>query len=347
MSPQLQYIAGSLLIFVLLLVPLLYLRRRLRQWGEHMKEDVARALRRRLVLPLFLLIATVAARLPLRLVAPEPELAETIEHLLSILLIVFISCTLVQAVALARRALLLRYDLGVRDNLRARRVFTQFKVLESIVVFLIVLVALSLVLMSFEGIRRIGVSLLASAGVAGVVIGFAAQKVIVTILAGIQIAITQPIRIDDVVIVENEWGWIDEINLTYVVVRIWDKRRLVLPTTYFIETPFQNWTRSSAEILGTVFIYADYTLPVESVRQELARILENHAYWDGQVSNVQVTNASERTVEIRILLSAADSPSAWNLRVDVRERMLAFLQRQHPECLPRARVELQKHKAGS
>ena len=211
---------------------------------------------------------------------------------------------------------------------------------------MIIVVALSLILMSFESIRRIGVSLIASAGVAGIIIGFAAQKAIGTILAGIQIALSQPIRLDDVVIVENEWGRIEEINLTYVVVAIWDKRRLVLPTTYFIEKPFQNWTRNTSEILGTVFIYADYTLPVDAVRKELDRILDGNSLWDGEVKVVQVTDTTERTVEVRVLVSAKDSSTAWDLRVEVRERLLSFLQQRYPECLPKARLEMTGEKSG-
>jgi small-conductance mechanosensitive channel len=162
-------------------------------------------------------------------------------------------------------------------------------------------------------------------------------------LAGIQIAITQPIRLDDVVIVENEWGRIEEITLTYVVVRIWDLRRLILPISYFIEKPFQNWTRVSADILGTVFIYVDYTVPVDAFREELTRILQNSPNWDKKVNIVQVTDASEKTVEVRALMSAADASMAWNLRCEVRERLIAFLKKSYPQALPRARVELDQH----
>jgi small-conductance mechanosensitive channel len=194
--------------------------------------------------------------------------------------------------------------------------------------------------MTFDSIRRIGVSLFASAGVAGIIIGFAAQKLIASVLAGFQIALTQPIRIDDVVIVENEWGWIEEITLTYVVVRIWDKRRLILPSTYFIENPFQNWTRVSADILGTVFIYTDYTVPVDELRSEFTRILEESDLWDGQTNVMQVTNATDKTLEIRALMSTADSPTAWDLRVLVREKLIHFLQQNYPESLPRTRIEM-------
>ncbi len=196
--------------------------------------------------------------------------------------------------------------------------------------------------MTFEKIRQLGVSIMASAGVIGIIAGFAAQKSIATLFAGIQIAITQPIRLDDVVIVENEWGWIEEITLTYVVVRIWDLRRLVLPITYFIERPFQNWTRVSADILGTVFLYMDYTVPVRVIREELQKIVKGSDLWDGKVCGVQVTDATQQTVEVRALVSAVDSSKAWDLRCLVREKLLEFLQNKYPDSLPKTRVELEK-----
>jgi len=199
---------------------------------------------------------------------------------------------------------------------------------------------LAAILMTFDKVRYLGTSLLASAGVAGIILGFAAQRSIGTLLAGIQIAITQPIRLDDVVIVENEWGRIEEITLTYVVVRIWDKRRLIVPTTYFIEKPFQNWTRVSADILGTVFIYTDYQVPVDKLREEFTRILEKSELWDRKTNVMQVTNATDRTIEIRALMSAADSPTAWDLRVHVREKLITFLQENYPDSLPRTRIEM-------
>ena len=182
--------------------------------------------------------------------------------------------------------------------------------------------------------------MLASAGVAGIVIGFAAQKSLATLLAGFQIALTQPIRIDDVVIVEGEWGRIEEITLTYVVVRIWDLRRLIVPITYFIEQPFQNWTRVSADILGTVFLYVDYNVPVDAVRKELTRLLEASPLWDRKVNVLQVTDSKEGTVELRALASASDAGRAFDLRCDVREKLVAFIQQNYPESLPRLRASL-------
>ncbi len=196
--------------------------------------------------------------------------------------------------------------------------------------------------MTFDSVRQYGASILASAGIIGIIIGVAAQRVLANLLAGFQIAITQPIRIDDVVIVENEWGRIEEIHLTFVVVKIWDQRRLVMPSTAFIEKPFQNWTRQSSDLLGTVFIYADYTLQVDSVREELTRVLESTPLWDKKVNVLQVTNASDKTMELRALMSAKDSPTAWDLRVFVREKLIGFLQQNYPDCLPKSRVTLEK-----
>jgi len=194
-------------------------------------------------------------------------------------------------------------------------------------------------LMSFERVRQLGTAIFASAGILGIVIGFAAQRSISTVLAGLQIAITQPFRIDDVVIVEGEWGRIEEITLTYVVVRIWDLRRLVLPITYFLEKPFQNWTRESADLLGTVFLYTDYTIPVQEVREELHRILQESELWDGKVWNLQITNMTEKSVELRALMSAQEASTAWNLRCEVREKLLDFIQSKYPGALPRVRAE--------
>lgn len=271
-----------------------------------------------------------------------PEVHAGFSRFLHLLLILAVSWLILRIIHVVRDLILSRHDISVKDNLQARQIYTQIRVIERILTVVVIIFAFSFMLMSFPRVRQMGVSLLASAGVIGIILGFAAQKTLGNIIAGIQIAIAQPIRLDDVVIVENEWGWIEEINLIYVVVRIWDLRRLVLPISYFIENPFQNWTRTSADILGYVFIYADYTVPVKEVRSELTRILENSSYWDKKVNVLEVTNANERTVELRALMSAIDSPTAWNLRCQVREKLLDFLQKNYPDCLPKTRVELNK-----
>ena len=196
--------------------------------------------------------------------------------------------------------------------------------------------------MTFDKIRHVGMSILASAGILGVVIGFAAQRSLATLIAGLQIALTQPIRLGDVVIVEGEWGVIEELTLTYVVIKIWDLRRLVVPVTYFLEKPFQNWTRLSANLLGTVILHVDYMFPVDELRQALHEILVSSDNWDKQVWELQVINAGEHTIELRALMSAADSSTLWNLRCEVREKLLAFILENHPDYLPRVRAELER-----
>lgn len=238
-----------------------------------------------------------------------------------------------------KAAVLRRFDVDVADNLRARKVHTQLEIVRKIVAAGIALATFAAALMTFPRFREIGAGLLASAGLAGLVLGFAAQRSLGNLLAGLQIAVTQPIRIDDVVIVEGEWGRVEEITLTYVVVRIWDLRRLILPISYFLEEPFQNWTRERADILGTVFLRVDYRTPVEEVRRELGRIVEESEWWDGEVWRLHVTDSGDRTLELRALMSAADSGDAWELRCQVREELVAWLQREHPDCLPRVRAE--------
>lgn len=257
-----------------------------------------------------------------------------------IMLIASITWLAVIAVRIFKTHVLSNYDINTENNFSARKVYTQFTILERVAVFLIIFLGIGITLMSFDSIREIGVSVLTSAGIAGIIIGFAAQKALGTLLAGIQIAITQPIRIDDVVIVEGEWGRIEEIFLTYVVVKIWDKRRLVLPTTYFIENTFQNWTRNSSDILGTIFIYTDYNVPFDALRKEQTRILKTTDLWDGEVDIIQVTESKPENVEIRSLVSAKDSPTAWDLRVLVREQLITFIQQNYPDSLPRTRVEM-------
>jgi small-conductance mechanosensitive channel len=316
------YIISVLLVFVILLALIFILNKAIRTWVNEDGRELFDRLRTKIRLPLTLLLVFLSLVIPASFFDHEIRPLEPLGAVMSAMVIIFVSWILIQAVYLIKHFVLGKFDMDDADNLRARKIYTQFRVLENIILFLIIVVALSLILMSFDSIRRIGVSLIASAGVAGIIIGFAAQKAIGTVLAGIQIALSQPIRLDDVVIVEGEWGRIEEINLTYIVVAIWDKRRLVLPTTYFIENPFQNWTRNTSEILGSVFIYADYTLPVDAVREELDRILDGNPLWDGQVKVVQVTDTTERTVEIRALVSAVDSSTAWDLRVEVREKLL-------------------------
>ena len=235
-----------------------------------------------------------------------------------------------------------RFDLSKENNLKERKLKTQLQFIRKFVISLIVFFTVAIILLSFESMRRIGAGLLTGVGVGGIIIGFAAQKSLGSLLAGFQIAFTQPIRIDDVLIVEGEWGRVEEITLTYVVVSIWDQRRLILPITYFIEKPFQNWTRVSSDLLGTVFLNLDYSAPIPPLREEFTRLLEEHPLWDKRVNVVQVTDSKKSVVEVRFLMSARNSSDAFDLRCYVRENMIAFVRDNYPSGLPKARVEFQK-----
>ena len=284
----------------------------------------------------------------LRLVLPFFELPEkyneTVIHVISLFLIGLISWLLVRLIFLLEDCVLSQYRIDEKDNLQARKIHTQLRVVKRIAIMVIVIVAAGTMLMTFPRVRQLGTTILASAGVIGLIVGMAAQKTLGAFIAGLQIALTQPIRVDDVVIVENEWGRIEEITLTYVVVKIWDLRRLIVPITYFIEKPFQNWTRTTADILGTVFIYVDYTVPVDAIREQLQKILNESKLWDKKVCVLQVTNATERTVELRALMSAGDASTAWSLRCEVREKLIDFISKNYPEAMPRLRAELDQVK---
>jgi len=254
-----------------------------------------------------------------------------------IFLIVALSVLIVRGVNAVQLALLSRHRMDAEDNLFARRIYTQVSVIRKIIVTAVVIIATGSILMLFDPVRQFGTSILASAGIAGIVLGFAAQKTLGNVLAGIQIALTQPLLIDDIVVVEGEFGQIEEITLTYVTVRTWDLRRLVLPITYFIEKPFQNWSRVSTELLGTVILYLDYQVPLGEVRKELKRLVENNPKWDRRVCGLQVTDTKQSTIEVRALVSGTDPGKTFDLRCEVREGLIEFLRRDYPESLPRVR----------
>ncbi|SDD21867.1 Small-conductance mechanosensitive channel [Mucilaginibacter pineti] len=232
------------------------------------------------------------------------------------------------------------YDLSKADNLTERKVRTQIQFIRKILVVLIVFVTIAIVLLSFESMRKIGTGLLTGVGIGGIIVGFAAQTSLGNLLAGFQIAFTQPIRIDDVLVVEGEWGRVEEITLTYVVLNIWDKRRLILPINYFITKPFQNWTRTSSEILGTVFLYLDYSVPLEELRTEFDRLINLTPLWDKKVKVVQVTDTKENNIEVRVLMSARNSSEAFDLRCYIRENLVTYVQQNFPDSLPRIRNDI-------
>ena len=245
-----------------------------------------------------------------------------------------------RGVWVATKAAYYKFDITRVDNLRSRRVRTQLHFIEKLAYVTFTFLGLCTTLLQFNGARAFGESLLASAGVAGIIVGLAAQKSLGNLIAGFQIAFTQAIRIEDAVVVEGEWGWVEEINLTYVVVRIWDLRRLILPITYFLEKPFQNWTRTTAQILGSVMLEVSHQVPFQALEAKLYELLDNSPMWDRDKWVLQVVEAKERSVTLRALMTARDSPTCWDLRCHVRRGLVAFLQESYPESLPRLTVEM-------
>ncbi|WP_455873749.1 mechanosensitive ion channel family protein [Rhizobium yanglingense] len=267
--------------------------------------------------------------------------ASTLRHVLLIAFIILVAWMAKTAKHIWMTVYLRRFKLDAEDNLFARKHVTQSRIIERIADMIIVVVTIAACMMTFDAVKQYGVSLLASAGVAGIVVGLALQPVLKNLFAGIQLAITQPIRIDDALLVEGEWGNVEEITSTYVVVKIWDWRRLVLPLSYFIENPFQNWTRESASLIGTVMIYLDYSVPVSAIRAKAEEILAGSKLWDRRVANVAVTDFRESVMEIRILASASNSGRTFDLRCEIREKLIDFIQREYPQALPQLRAMLE------
>ncbi len=289
---------------------------------------------------MFLFIPLLLIRVGVNYVHVQPEYITFITTTINIFIILSFCSVLIRLINVAQDMLFIRYDINISNNLRARKIRTQIIYVKKVAIVVLVTLCLSLILLSFPGVRKFGTTILAGAGVAGIIIGFALQKSLVNLFAGIQIAFTQPIKIDDAVVVEKEWGWIEEINLTYVVVRLWDLRRLVLPITYFTENPFQNWTRNNAQILGSVFLYVDYSMPLEPLRKHFEKVLSETRLWDQQTQVLQVTDTTEKTMTIRLLMTAQNSPTAFDLRCYVREKMIEFIQQNYPQSLPQVRATL-------
>jgi small-conductance mechanosensitive channel len=286
---------------------------------------------------LAILIVALAVALPAAPLGPDTKVI--LVRMLGLATICFFGWTALTVLQLAANLYLLRFRIDVEDNLLARKHVTQVRVMVRTLDTVIVLVTLGFALMSFEAVRQYGVSLFASAGVAGVVFGLAAQPVLSNLIAGVQLAVTQPIRLEDAVTVQNEYGWIEEINATYVVIRLWDLRRLIVPLNYFIQQPFYNWTRQAAANIGTVLLYLDYTAPVEQVRRKAVELAAQSGQWRGRVVNVQVTNTSAQAMEVRVLLAAENAANTSDLCAELREKLIDFLQREHPDALPRSRSE--------
>ncbi|MGV8831214.1 MAG: mechanosensitive ion channel family protein [Devosia sp.] len=298
-----------------------------------------RSLVKRLELPLRLSLIIVSCWL-IAFVAPlDSNQSGIVRHLLLIGQIVLAALAVRTAIHIWLTLYLRRFKLDSEDNLLARKHVTQSRILERVATTLLVIIGIAAILMTFDGVAQLGVSILASAGAAGIVVGLALQPLLKNIFAGIQLAITQPIRIDDALLIEGEWGTVEEITSTYVVIKIWDWRRMIVPLSYFMEKPFQNWTREGASLIGSVMLYLDYSVPLDIIRAELKKIVEASPLWDKNIAHVQLTELRETNIEVRILVTARDAPRAFDLRCEVREKLITFLQQQYPDALPRIRMQ--------
>lgn len=310
-----------------------FLERRFRRDDE----GIAAAVVRRASGPAAFAFPFLAALIAIPELTFPPDVRDVLVKVTAVASVIAVAWAIIAAIGLYVDLIKHRYRTDVEDNLHAREVETRIDILARTAVILTVLVAFALGAMVFPSVRALGTTLLASAGVAGIILGLAARPLFVNLIAGVQLALSQPIRIDDVVVVEGQYGHIEQIASTFVVVRIWDQRRMVLPLTYFIEKPFENWTRTGAALLGTVFLYVDYAVDVGALRAQLPKILEADKKWDGAVQNIQVTDAKESTVELRVLVSARNSSDLFDLRCNVREAMIAYLIAHQPAALPISR----------
>ncbi|HEY2034413.1 MAG TPA: mechanosensitive ion channel domain-containing protein [Rhizomicrobium sp.] len=271
--------------------------------------------------------------------------SETLHRVLIASFVILLGWIAIVASNLVADRYMQRFRIDTEDNLLARKAVTQMRVLKRTSSVVIGFLTLGFALMTFDAVREYGVSIFASAGVAGIAIGLAAKPLLGNLIAGVQIAITQPIRIDDVVIINGEFGWVEEFTSTYVVLRLWDWRRMVVPLGYFLENPFQNWTRTSATLIGSVYFHLDHRTPIPALRIKLDEIVKSSKLWDGKVVNLQVTDTTERTIEVRALATASNASKVWDLRCEIREKMLAFLQAEYPQSLPRLRAEMAEESA--
>lgn len=286
---------------------------------------------------LALCLAAVALVLPL---APLDDTIRTpLMRLFVVAVIALIGWITIRVVDMSAARYLQNFR-DVTENFIARKHVTQVRVFKRVTDTLIVIITVSTALMTFDSVKQYGVSLFASAGAAGIIVGLAARPLLSNLIAGVQIAITQPIRIEDAVIIENEWGWVEDIASTYVVIRLWDWRRMVVPLSYFIEKPFQNWTRDTASLIGVIALHVDYRADVPRIRRWLEEAIKEAKLWDGAVVNLQVIDADARTIELRALVSARNAPQSWDLRCEMREKLVAFIRDEMPEALPRERAIL-------
>ncbi len=287
--------------------------------------------------PLLILLAVTIA---LEQLGMEDWGSDLAQHILEIGYIAAFTWLTIGLLEIGYAFVVARLPDDIRDDVRGRRIRTQVFLLRQIMIWLLVFIGFAAILMTFPSVRNVGAGLFASAGVAGLVLGMAARPTLGNLIAGIQIALTEPIRIDDSVVVDGQSGRVVEVNTTYVVIRLWDLRHLIVPISYFIEKPFENSSRYSSDMIGAVYLQMDYMVPVQRLREEYGRILQSSPLWDGATNLVEVTDFKENTVEIRFLMSAANSTAAFDLRCHVREKLLEYLQREHPSALPRVRSEV-------
>jgi small-conductance mechanosensitive channel len=304
------------------------------------RSELLRSLLEGTARPAQFVVAAVALHFVLSEAPNDLHMLGVVARATALFLIVAFTWLAISAVEATADAVVRLHPANVSDNLEARRIQTQTRVLARTLMFVLGVVGLGAALMTFPNVRQVGASLLASAGVAGLVAGIAARPVLGSLIAGLQIALTQPIRLDDVVIIQGEWGRIEEITATYVVVKLWDERRMVVPLQWVIENPFQNWTRRESQLLGTVFLWLDYQVTLAPLRAELERVCAAAPEWDGRVALLQVVETSERAMQVRALVSSADASKNWDLRCRVREALIDFLQQQEPDGLPRLRAEI-------
>ena len=301
---------------------------------------VASAAARQCKAPARVLLPLIALQAVWQIAPDEFPLIGAVRHGNGLLLLMALTWLGLRAVRGVVQGVVGLHPLDVEDNLNARRIHTQTRMLARIAMFTVLLAGLALMLMTFPGARQFGASLLASAGVFGLVAGIAARPIFSNLIAGLQIALAQPIRIDDVLVVQGDWGRVEEITGTYVVLKIWDERRLIIPLQWFIENPFHNWTRKSASLIGTVFLWVDYRMPLEPLRAEAQRVCEAAPEWDHRLCKLQVVEAAERSMQLRLLVSTANSGQNWDLRCKVRDALVDFMQREYPQHLPLMRAEL-------
>lgn len=331
-------VVGGTLVLVLVVHRLIFavIERRLRRSERFAQLLILRQLRG----PSALALALFAVVPVLRLTPVEPGLAEMLIRVLQIAVVALLTWIATLITDILGAVYLRRYSAENDDDFSVRKHVTQIRILKRAAATVIVVIGLAAALMTFDSVRQYGVSLFASAGVAGLAIGLAARPLLANLIAGIQIALTQPIRISDTVIVEGENGTVEEINATYVVIKLWDWRRMVIPLSYFIEKPFQNWTRDNASLIGTVMFNFDYSADIARLRSQLEQIVATSKLWDNNVVNLQVTDADDRSIQVRVLVSARTASAAWDLRCEVREKLLAFVRTEMPGSLPRQRQEM-------